>query len=317
MIDVCICTHSPDEKILEKVLRAVVAQTLSRKRFQVLIIDNANPSPLSLNQFPYSLLSLGNVRCQVVREPRLGIAYARIRALKMSKAEAVVFIDDDNVMEKNFLRRAVEILARHPGVGCFSGKINLPEEAAVPKWVLPLSASLAVRDVGEEPIVDWFRGDWAQWVPACTASMVLRKKVAEAFLQNHASRSDFYGFGRKGRQNLMSGEDFLIALSAADVGLQCGYFPALRMSHYLRSDRFSLRYFAKLMYSFAITDLRRERYLGLAPSPFSSAELRHRLLALDLHGKDLRARFCYWIYQFVYTRGRFNNLVQQGLPILK
>ncbi len=314
MIDVCICTHFPKKSTFALVLRALGEQTLSKKKYQVVIIDNANSPAISFDEAPFSILKEMGVDSKIIREPRIGIAAARIRALNETQGETLVFVDDDNVLEKNFLKKAQEILDENSDVGCFSGKVFLHKNVAVPKWAEPLLGSLAIKDEGNEPIIDWFRGTWTKWVPAATASMVLRRSVAKTFLKNHASRPEIYEFGRKGRHNLMSGEDFLIALSAADAGLKCGYFPQLKMHHLIRADRFTLRRMAKLFFSFGITDLKRETYLNLPLKPFRAIELQHRLLALNYKNTGIKARFCYWIYEMTYVSGKTFQLIRSGQP---
>ena len=317
MIQVCICTHSSDPITLEKVLKALCKQTLSPDQFNLLIIDNANEPPISLKSYPYSALKSGKMKIKIIKEPLLGIAHARIRALRETDAEVIVFVDDDNVLADDFLKNAKKIIKENPEVGCFSGKMLIPQGIKVPKWIEPLLGSLAIRNIDGPPIIDWFRGEWHPWLPTATASMVLRREVAEAFLKNHASRSEFLQFGRKGRYGLMSGEDFLIALSAADANLKCGYFSELVMYHFIRPGRLTLQHMARLMSLYAITDLKREIYMNWPPEPFLQDELRYRLMALDYKGKDIRARFCYWLYQTIYTLGKTYRLTKARKPLFK
>ncbi|MBI3544034.1 MAG: glycosyltransferase [Deltaproteobacteria bacterium] len=315
MIDVCICTHGGAADTMERVLTALTRQTLDRARFRVVVIDNANQPPIELDHAPFDALRRAGVEARVVREPKLGVAHARIAALRQTDGDAVVFVDDDNVLAPDFLERACAILAAYPKVGCFSGRIGLPDELEVPDWIRPLLGSLAVRDVGPEPIVEWFRGHWAPWVPAATASMVLRREVADSFLLRHADREEFARFGRKGR-GMMSGEDFLIALSAADAGMKCGYFPELFMTHWIRPERLAFSQMARLMICFGITDVLREEYLNVPPQPFGQEELFDRLFSTGLRKSDPRARFCHSLYSVVYISGRARRLLRAGQPIV-
>lgn len=316
MIDVCICTHAGASDTLERVLRALAEQTLNRTLFRVVIVDNANAPALRLKDKPFSILSEAGIEVSLIREERLGVAYARVAALRQTTAGAIVFVDDDNVLAADFLEKAQRVLDHWPNVGCFSGKIRLPQALEVPEWIRPLVGSFAIRELGEKPIVDWFRGDWKPWVPAATASMVLRRAVADTFLLTHATRNEFWGFGRKG-QSMMSGEDFLIALSAAEAGYKCGYFPQLVMTHWIRQDRFTVSKMAKLMYCFGLTDLKRDVYLGAKPVPFERREFVDRLTTAGLRGKALRARFCLSAYEFVYVLGRAYKLLKSGQPVWK
>jgi GT2 family glycosyltransferase len=274
IFDVCICTHSPDESTMAKVIDALVSQDIGASEFEVLIIDNKSHRPIELTKEPYSKLSEAGIRTQVMREENLGVAHARIRAIKETNKEFMVFVDDDNVLAPDFLTQAKNVLETYPDVGCFSGRISFPEKMNVPGWITPLQTSLAVRECGNENIIDFFRGDWKPWVPTATASMVVRRQVLDIFMKNHGQNPRFFDFGRKGKTNLTSGEDYFIAISAADVEMKCGYFPKLRMWHWLRPKRFSFWYVAKLMGTYGITELMRTDYLKLPLTPFNTIELK-------------------------------------------
>jgi glycosyltransferase involved in cell wall biosynthesis len=304
MIDVCLCTHEPAQKVLKKVLAALQSQTLPRDQFNLLVIDNASSPALHAGMPLFAPLISAGYKLKFIRETQLGISHARIAALSASRSEALIFVDDDNILHSNFLENAMKILRRYPEVGCFSGKIKLVAETKIPGWILELSSSVAARDQGEKQKIAWFRGKWAPWVPACGAGMVLRKEVARLALAKYATSASFHTFGRKGKNGLLAGEDFLIALCAAEAGFKCGYFPALQMDHFLHGERLNLHYFTKLMRGFAKSDLLRERFLAKKPKAMPLAELGHRLLAKDYAGKDARARFCHWIYQVEYAKGK-------------
>lgn len=300
--DVCICTHSPNITVLRQTLEALAQQTLSKDRFRILIVDNA--SEPRLNPEDFSQVRQAGCEIRLVHEEHLGVAFARIRAMKESAARAIVFVDDDNFLDSRFLENAEQILEKYPDVGCFSGKIKVAPGVIVPKWIVPLMGGLAIRDAGDDPIIDWFHEGWVPWLPVATASMVVTREVIDAFFREHARRPSFTRFGRRGRSGLLSGEDYFIALSAAKADKKCGYFPDLLMWHCLDARRLTFRYMLKLWFSYGVTDVRREVYLGRKPEPFKLHELSQRLLARDLKRENFRARFCYWVYQVIFVTGQ-------------
>lgn len=291
-IDVCICTHSPSVKKLSKAVAALAAQTVSKDRFQVWVIDNASLVPIRETDSTFDPLRQAGIAFQVLQEAQIGVAHARVRALRSTTADAVLFVDDDNYLSPLFIEESLRVLEQHPEVGVFSGRMHLPEETRAPRWLWPWLLGLAIKDLGISPIIGWYYGYWEAWVPVATASMVLRRSVAEAFLKTYAVHPDFYRLGRRGKISFASGEDAVIAKTASDVGLQCGYFPKLLMFHDISPERFRFSYIFRLNLGFGISDYWQFRVAGVAPRPFTKKYIQEMTRPLwSWHRRvDLRIR---------------------------
>src|SRR6266487_2314818 len=99
MISVIICTHNPRPDYLLRVLDALKAQTLPTEQFELLLIDNASTEPLAstwdLSWHPCS---------RIIRENDVGLTSARLRGIRESLASMLIFVDDDNVLAKDYLK---------------------------------------------------------------------------------------------------------------------------------------------------------------------------------------------------------------------
>ena len=111
-LSVIICTHNPRLDYLRRVLAALQNQTLSSGEWELVMVDNASHTPLSgtidLSWHPQG---------RVVREENLGLAHARLRGIKETRSDLIIFVDDDNVVASDYLERALGIGADCPFLG--------------------------------------------------------------------------------------------------------------------------------------------------------------------------------------------------------
>ena len=100
--------------------------------FRVIVVDNASNPPISETAF--EILNSSGISVKVIRESLPGIAHARAAAAKASDAEWVLFVDDDNELESDYIVNGLRVIRTYPTVGCFGGKLLLPDSIKPPKW---------------------------------------------------------------------------------------------------------------------------------------------------------------------------------------
>src|ERR1700724_388037 len=101
-ISVIICTYNPRMDYLARVLSALQAQTLAREHWELLLIDNASNQPLR------GRIDLSwHQHAKHVTEQKLGLTFARLRGIRESACELLVFVDDDNVLDPDYLEQAM------------------------------------------------------------------------------------------------------------------------------------------------------------------------------------------------------------------
>ena len=81
-----------------------------------------------------------------------------------ARADVLVLVDDDNVLDTAYLERALAIARAEPGLGAFGGIARARIDAPVAAWQRRLLPFLGVRDHGPEPITS-SENAWGPWEP--------------------------------------------------------------------------------------------------------------------------------------------------------
>jgi glycosyltransferase involved in cell wall biosynthesis len=237
-VSVIICTHNPREDYLRRVLEALKAQTLPKEQWELLLIDNASKEPLA-SAWDLSWHPLA----RHVREDEVGLTPARLRGIRETKGEILVFVDDDNVLERNYLENAAQTGKAWPILGAWGGSIVPEFESSPPPWAKPYLRYLAIREVKQDQWSNYSdnpgRMPWG-------AGMCVRHTVAEEYARRLASDSIRYSLDRRGR-SLASFGDSDLAMTACDLGLGTGLFSSLRLNHLIRAERVTESYLLNLM----------------------------------------------------------------------
>ncbi len=239
-VSVILCTFNPRSDLISWVLTSLERQTLPKSEFELIVIDNRSEPPLD----PAALNAGRNLPMRVVRENRPGLTQARVTGIETTCAPVIVFVDDDNYLDPDYLAEALRIEAENPWIGCFGGKARGVLETKIPAWKSRLLGYFGVRDYGPNPITST-RRVWGEWEPI-GAGMVCRRDVAEQFIRWFRTIPDVGRLGRSGT-GLMSGDDTLLAHAAYHLNYACSYQPALKLSHWIKASRLELRPMARIM----------------------------------------------------------------------
>lgn len=243
IISVIICTHNPRRDYLDRVINSLKIQTLPKAEWEFLLIDNASDSILSTE-----IDITWHPQGRHIREDNLGLTAARLRAFKEAVNEIIVFVDDDNVIEENYLKNTAEILQLNPYIGAIGGKSIAEFETEPEYWFHELGISLGCRDLGEEiKVCSWTQKDienkkYPDFAPI-GAGLVLRKTAFATYFQRIQNNIDGLSLGRTGKK-LTSGEDNDIVMTLLESGWSIGYFPQLKLTHLIPKNRLTKEYLA-------------------------------------------------------------------------
>ena len=236
-ITVVIPTYNPNPKFFERTVKGLENQTLDKKEWQLLIIDNASTKPPDQKCLTY----LANAR--IVRERKLGLTHARLRAIKEADTEFIVWVDDDNILEPNYLADALEIFKTHPQLGCIGGPAIPEYQDDPPDWFEPDLAPIGCRDLGNSMIMTGWDEENPSY-PECApigAGMVTRTEAIKKWAKAVTGDKSRLALGRTG-DALTSGEDNDINLTILRNGWNVGYFPKLKLTHLIPPGRLTLEY---------------------------------------------------------------------------
>ncbi|MEZ6015365.1 MAG: glycosyltransferase [Planctomycetota bacterium] len=125
-LSVVVPTHGRGPK-LQNLLRMLSAQTLSPDLFEVVVVDDGTPEPVTIDAagLPY--------RVELLRQPQRGPGAARNRGIERCTAPLVLILNDDAVPATNLLERhlAAHASAARRGLGDVAvlGSFRFTEEA--------------------------------------------------------------------------------------------------------------------------------------------------------------------------------------------
>lgn len=283
MISVCICTHNPRWEILRRTFQVLAAQAPSPEPWELIVVDNGSREPLRASELSAAGIT---VPARVVREDHLGLSHARLRALREARGEVLLFVDDDNFLERDYVATVARFMERHPRVGAVGGRGRAVSDRPLPAWFDLVAGQLAVRDLGNEAFR--LQGD-----APCGAGMALRRAPLEKAFSWPLLLVDRQG------AKLSSGGDTELCRRIELAGWELWYEPAMTLEHHLEGRRFEIEYLERLnegfgqarpfMDLYASPRLRWRRIQSLRRARFERSESR-RLAAAAAVEADERTR---------------------------
>ena len=131
-LTVAICTKDRPENLvrcLESLLKVETLVSEGSSGFEILVVDNA-PS----DERPKELVAaMPGVR--YILEPKPGLDFARNRAVHSATGEILAFLDDDVMVDTQWLDGLMEAWAENPDAAAFTGLV-LPYELATEAQIL-------------------------------------------------------------------------------------------------------------------------------------------------------------------------------------
>jgi glycosyltransferase involved in cell wall biosynthesis len=232
---VVICTRNPRLDYLSRALMALKEQGLPMIEWELLLIDNASQNPLQ------NLVDLSwHPTVRIVREPEPGLTPARLRAIAEVQSELIIFIDDDNVLDRSYLSESMRIAQQFPCLGAWGGQL-LPEFEIPPAPGLEdLLGGLALREFQQ---ARWSNYD-SSTLPY-GAGLCVRASVADRYAEIAVSDLIRRSLDRR-EGSLMGGGDLDLAMNSYQLGMGTGLFPQLKLLHLIPKHRVESDYLYRI-----------------------------------------------------------------------
>ena len=241
-ISVITCSHNPRPDYLERVFDALRKQTLDKWRWEFLLIDNSSRDPLEAR---IDLSWHPNARH--IGEGRLGLTHARLKGIREATGDLLVFVDDDNVLDDDYLEEALRVAEEWPRLGAWGGQTRPGFEETPPDWTRPYWSRLVIREFNTDR---WSNQPSSADSMPCGAGMCVRKSVADYYAFLHANGHRKILMDRAG-DSLLSGGDSDLAICACDKDLGMGLFTSLKLTHLIPSSRLTEDYLVRLLEALA------------------------------------------------------------------
>lgn len=303
-ISVIICTHNPRPDYLRRVLDALKGQTLPVEQWELLLIDNVSKEKLAdswdLTWHPHG---------RHIREDELGLTPARIRGIKEATGALLVFVDDDNVLNADYLAECCRIAVEYSFLGVWGGQQTGEFEGEAPEYLKPYLGNIACRVVEKNT---WSNLPFCYEATPVGAGLCIRKHIAMTYLEITGASQLSKKLDRVGTQ-LTSCGDHDLAFTACDVGSGMGVFTTLKLTHLIPKGRMQREYILRLMegdaYSTALLRHRRGFPVHGLPKPTLRSRIRRKIRDL------VRGENFYFLIQDARGRGLQRALNEiKGLP---
>lgn len=240
MISAIICTHNPAQQLITEAISSLRLQSLPKSEWELLVVDNSSQNAPPVEQ----LLDLSwHPQARCIRETTLGLTTARLTGYRAARNEILVYIDDDNLLDPNYLKAAQHIGNSFSQLGVWgAGNIKPRFEVPPEEWTRKYWYLLALREQEQET--------WSNFPSSLTnavgAGMCVRRNVMAKYAELVATsclRSSLDPIG----QQLNRAGDQDIFLTAYDLNLGVGIFPSLQMTHVIPAFRLKEEYLIKLV----------------------------------------------------------------------
>jgi len=207
----------------------------------------------------------------------------------------LIFVDDDNVLDPDFLEIALHTMEERAFLGSWSGQCRPAFEEPPPDWTRRYWGNLVIREFDRDI---WSNLPRLPDSMPCGAGLCVRREVALHYLDLHRTGKRSFHFDRRGK-SLLSGGDNDLAACACDLGLGVGLLASLKLTHLIPPERLTMNYLANLAegihYSSTLLDCeygiptRQRTTLGRAVDFLRIARLKQphsRILKAALRGRD-------------------------------
>ncbi|WP_455624501.1 glycosyltransferase [Parabacteroides sp.] len=252
-LSVVICTYNRG-KYLPLVLDSLKKQQYSFSSFEILLVNNNSTDQTDKIIQEYQQAN-PTLPLTYITEYNQGISYARNRGVTESTGDIIVFIDDDETVESNFLQNVDDFFTRYPDAGISAGPVIPVYESQKPQWLSHYTMRLVTGA--------YQKGNQIKLLPPKdypgTGHACFRKAL---FLKYGAFDTSL---GRKGN-SLMGAEDKDFFLRLMHGGEKCYYLPSAKIYHHIPDNKLTNEHFKKLTYALGRSE--RIRTLNLGKSAF-------------------------------------------------
>jgi len=244
-LTVVVCSYNPEKEIFERVLIALADAARSvDSQNEYLIVDNNSAKPILEEEYVQQFLNkTGNSR--VIVERKQGLTSARIRGIREAGREWLLFIDDDNEIESDYLSQSFGLIEKFPFLAAFNaGVIRVQYMGKVDEWFLQNGKShFQESDI---PFTIWGNDykTFRHW-PFGTG-MLIMKDVCDSYVRKVNSGA-FTLTDRKGSL-LTSGGDGQLVSCALELGYGVGRARELKLNHLISSGKATMSYLTKMDY---------------------------------------------------------------------
>jgi glycosyltransferase involved in cell wall biosynthesis len=277
-VSVAICCHNGAERLPSTLAATLAAVKSDRPNdCELIVVDNgSSDGTIRLAEAHFSQET--QIECRIIKEPRLGLAYARLAALSVAKGNVTCFIDDDNWPSSEYFSTVRRVFNQNPSVGIFGCSTRLPDGISLPPELSQFGESYAIGHL--HPISGLLPAGWWVW----GAGLAVRTEAARCLAQGGFQSAILF----------RGGDETELSLAVCLLGWRVWYEKAPLIIHAVDERRFTVSNLLKMHQGFGASALVIRRYVRRAQGQNWISGRVYPLLAL-LHAPIAVCRAAYRI----------------------
>ena len=249
MLSVIICTYNRD-KYIYNVLKSLAENTLPPDRYEIVLVDN-NCTDNTRSECDRFVKDFPDMTFRYFVETNQGLSHARNRGIRESKGDILVYVDDDALVNKEYLQTYADFFVQHPEIDAAGGPIIPQYETEEPAWMSHFTKALITgyKYLGDK-VKEFPKNDYPGGGNAAYRASVF-EKVGLFNVE----------LGRKG-DSLVGAEEKDIFDKMTTLGMRFYYLPTAILYHLIPEKKLSKDYFDRLTYSIGKSERMRTQSIG-------------------------------------------------------
>ncbi len=273
-ISIIICCYNSAQRLPQTIKHIAMQKISSSIKWEVIIINNnSSDNTVAIAKKEWGKYQL-SIPFSIYDEPKPGLSNARKKGVTKAKYENIIFCDDDNWLEENYIRKAYELLNIYPNVGAIGGQGEAVSDTVLPEWFSKYKNGYAVgKQASQSGIVNKRGYLWG-------AGIVMRKDILDTVVKLGV---ESVLTGRKGKK-LTAGDDSEMCKWTLLMGYDLWYDESLKFKHFMFEGRLTVNYRDKMWEGFDISNSIISKYdILLKIVSFNKNRISNFISGLKLH----------------------------------
>ncbi len=246
-ISIIICTYLRGVKLVDAIW-SVIRQSMSKKEYEIIIVDNAPFTSGIREQIEFFKQKYGEFDgfIRYLAVPQKGLSYARNAGMWNAKGEYLLFLDDDVLADYYLLEEIYAAFKYHSNVGVVGGQVILdvpfPKPRVLQKGWESLWSQFKISENNFREVTQQFEFPYG-------ADYAVRR---QAIWRAGGFRMCY---GRVGK-DFAGGEETALAFKMLQIGYSVGLQPRAKVLHRVDHDRFTEEHVRKTILAGIMTTYR-------------------------------------------------------------
>ena len=250
MISVILCTYNRDSYIYN-VLHSIAVGTLPPSEYEIVLVNN-NSTDRTEEECHRFIADHPEVTFRYCVERQQGLSYARNCGIREANGDVLVYVDDDALVNPEYLQTYADFFARNPEAVAAGGPIMPQYDGCEePSWMSHYTRQLITGKL--------YLGDREREFPRGAfpggGNAAYRRSVFDAVGLFNVE------LGRKGN-SLMGAEEKDLFDKMTTRGMRFYYLPTAILYHLIPPKKLTQDYFDRLTHSIGVSERYRTRQIG-------------------------------------------------------